>query len=180
MKESRKGFTLIEILMVVAIIGLLASVVLASLGTAKDKGNIAKRLESSKQLENALEVYYINHNNTYPTTGGLLTSACTLYPNVTADWIPGLVASGAISSLPTDPDTDGASNCCYLYRSDGKDYKLFIGYSCGTKISSAVYGSYPRLLDPQRDTTPNDGLQNWNGVTVLTDWAIYTPGGSKW
>ncbi len=68
MKHSR-GFTLIELLVVIAIIGVLSSVVLASLNTARTKGNDAARISNVKSLKTALEMYY-NDNNGYPTSAG--------------------------------------------------------------------------------------------------------------
>ncbi len=66
---SKKGFTLIELLVVIAIIGVLSSVVLASLNTARTKGQDAARISSVKSLKTALEMYY-NDNGGYPTSAG--------------------------------------------------------------------------------------------------------------
>ncbi len=60
-----RGFTLIELLVVIAIIGILSSVILASLNTARTRGNDAARISNVKALETAMELYY-NDNNTYP------------------------------------------------------------------------------------------------------------------
>jgi len=66
-KNKNKGFTLIELLVVISIIGLLSSVVLASLNTAREKSRDGKRLSEMKQIQLALEMYY-DENGVYPTS----------------------------------------------------------------------------------------------------------------
>ncbi len=68
-KSNIKGFTLIEILIVVAIIGLLASVVLVGLGSFRTRGRDARRIADLRETQNALELYYTK-NQSYPVLGG--------------------------------------------------------------------------------------------------------------
>jgi len=72
MVNTKKGFTLIELLVVIAIIGILSSVVLASLNTARKKSRDARRVADVKQIQIALEVYFVD-NGTYPETMAALT-----------------------------------------------------------------------------------------------------------
>jgi prepilin-type N-terminal cleavage/methylation domain-containing protein len=78
-----KGFTLIELLVVVAIISLLTAVTLASLNTARARGQDAKVLAEYKQIQIAMEMFYNEHGR-YPGVGTInggnfcITNGCTL------------------------------------------------------------------------------------------------------
>ena len=60
-----KGFTLLEMLVVVLIIGILAAVALPQYQKATDKARFAEVITASKSLAQSIEMYYMV-NNDYP------------------------------------------------------------------------------------------------------------------
>lgn len=62
------GFTIIELLVVISVIGLLASVILVSLNSARAKARDARRKADLAQITRALELYYDTYGG-YPTSG---------------------------------------------------------------------------------------------------------------
>lgn len=56
--KNSRGFTLIEILVVVAIVGILASVVLVSLNTTRVNARDTARVATIKEVQKALELYF--------------------------------------------------------------------------------------------------------------------------
>lgn len=125
------GFTLIELLVVISIIGLLSSVILASLNSARAKSRDARRLADLSQVQTALELYY-DGNGTYPVTNAWWgnCSGWGSHPTSGANgWVPNL-APNYIPVLPTDPKP--SASACYLYNSNGTEYMLLAYYTVET------------------------------------------------
>jgi len=66
-QQKHKGFTLIEMLVVIAIIGILAGIVLVVLANARIKARDARIISEMGQIRSAAAVYY--DDNTYSFTG---------------------------------------------------------------------------------------------------------------
>jgi type II secretion system protein G len=63
---ARKGFTLVELLLVVAILAILASIVLPRLASTATGANRSKCDSNWANLIRALELYAVNNNGSYP------------------------------------------------------------------------------------------------------------------
>ncbi len=64
--RKTKGFTLIELLVVIAIIGILSAIVLASLGSARNKASDAKISSQLASLRSAAGIYTSTNGNFGP------------------------------------------------------------------------------------------------------------------
>ena len=94
-----RGFTLIEIMVVVFIIGLLAAVIVPSVIKRIEDAKVAKAKEDIQSLETALTMYYMD-NSKYPTNDQSLTALTTqpTDPSI-KNWKPG----GYIERISKDP-----------------------------------------------------------------------------
>lgn len=106
--KNQKGFTLVELLVVVAIIALLSTLAVVALGSARTKARDAKRISDIKQVQTALELYFTDQNG-YPVaaTGLVLggTGATILSTNGFSDTAGGTTYMGALPSNPTPNGT---------------------------------------------------------------------------
>ncbi|MEA2020827.1 MAG: prepilin-type N-terminal cleavage/methylation domain-containing protein [Patescibacteria group bacterium] len=115
--KNNAGFTLMELLIVIVIIGIIGGLGGGYYLTSLRRGRDGKRSADLNNLRNALEMYYLDNENTYPNpTGGL--GSYTSVSNLESDLVSG--SSQYIKVLPTDPQESQGTE--YLYSSNGSCY----------------------------------------------------------
>jgi general secretion pathway protein G len=114
-----RGFTLIEIMVVVIIIGLLAAVIVPQVVSKVDEARVAKAKEDVQALETALTMFRLD-NSKYPTTDQGLQALVQQPADPTIkNWRPG----GYIQHISKDP---WGNPYQYAYPgTHGREYDLY-------------------------------------------------------
>ena len=171
MRHTSRGFTLIELLVVIAIIGILSSVVLASLNTARSKGNDAAVRSNLANARAQAELFYDDNGDKYVGTVGSSNDLCA--PGaVTSSGVQGIyqfvagAASASGASVNTTVNAGSATGVvtCHATPSSGS-YNPFNAWA----VEAPLKGTYPGITHPVY-------CVDSSGIAVITDGTTLAKG----
>ncbi len=121
----RSGFTLIDLLIVMAVIAILIGIALPRFKGMQDEGNIAKAKSELRLLQTAVESYYI-HTGAYPTDS--------------ATWQTALTSASPliVGAVLIDPFTTSAQYQLVYSASPGEYYAIYSVGTTGSATFTAV------------------------------------------
>lgn len=158
MQEKQKGFTIVELLIVIVVIAILAAITIVAYNGVQSRAKSAKVQQDLKSMQKLVELYKAE-NGSYPSTSGNWS-----FSSSSADgFIPSIVPTFA-SSLPrftADSVVNGGHS--YVYNSNGTNYKL-------------IRLGQPSLSSDEQAIIPADMKDQYNGSDR---YGLWSPGGSN-
>ena len=144
-KTNTFGFTIIELLVVISIIGLLSTISVVVLGSARKKGRDSKRVSDIKQIQTALNLYFdekgIYPNSDTPITLGIGTNLVLCDGGFKETTSSGDCPLGKIymTKIPSNPSPNGLS---YSYTSPSSNTDTYsLSFALEDKVGSLSSGS---------------------------------------
>ena len=112
MKRTAEGFTLVELLIVVAIIGIIAAIAIPNLLNAVDKGKQKRTMSDMRAIGTGIESYAID-NASYPVATGMAALKAQIDPY--------LIKNIPLTDAWANPIQEESSTTGYTIYSQGKD-----------------------------------------------------------
>lgn len=121
--RRRKGFTLIELMIVIAIIAILAAILVPNFLRARNQGNVTACKSNLKNMGTALEMYSTDNSGSYPGALATLTTNGTY-----------------LQTLPTCPLRQGTN---YTYSTATTAYSTYCSGTLHTGVGGCTASNLP-------------------------------------
>lgn len=147
-KQFKKGFSLVELLVVITIMAILSVVAYQAFGGQTASARNARRTQDLSSIQSALEIFFIENGNRYPAQ---LDDGD---PNTnTDDLVPKYISKISKDPYETAPDTFPD----YKYGKSGKTYQLGATLETDTGYKAYLIGNAASTLFDGAATPDNPG-----------------------
>lgn len=165
--KQSSGFTIVELLIVVVVIGILAAITIVAYNGVQTRSRDSQRDTDLANIQKALELYYAD-NGTYPSGGGSTsingswsTTADSSWPN-----LANTVAPNYVSAFPRDPISKQTSVGAFPWNdAAGYDYSYVALSSPSCGLSGTRQG-YLIVYKYESKTNVNTNAANCTATTV--------------
>ncbi|MCL4397481.1 type II secretion system GspH family protein [Patescibacteria group bacterium] len=150
--KSKKGFTLVELMIVITVIAILATIAVVSFTRVQKQARDTKRKAEVKSLQTALQAYYTEHQ-AYPISTTAITTedVNTVLTGLSPDYM---------SSLPIAPlgSTGNYQKYTYITTDDGFRYAICVD------LETAAVGQELWVVNTQNSA--GEGIADAAGACV--------------
>ncbi|MBP9758802.1 prepilin-type N-terminal cleavage/methylation domain-containing protein [Candidatus Dojkabacteria bacterium] len=183
-KNREKGFTLLELLLVIAIISVLAGIIMFSLKPADRlrEANQTKYLSNANDIERAFNSYVVDNGGNLPTAFNTLTygyyDICRQGQSGSCVSLDELVTNGKMSSIPVDSDKLTATTTGFKLKYDPtrKEALIYSNAEYTSRINSGTtlteglvgYWKMDETASPAIDSSGSGINGIWTNSPTLT------------
>lgn len=146
-KRISIGFTIVELIIVITVIGILSAIVVVSYNGVQNTARNAQRLDDINRVADLLDIYYTK-NGSYPQTTNqpqanwrsvdVRTDDNCTNGTSQADWIPNVTETLPQSNQAGATGANGEKGC-YLYASNGTEFVLSAWNMISPPQTSTLY-----------------------------------------
>lgn len=162
-KQSRshqqRGFTIVELLIVIVVIGILAAITIVSYNGVASRAQDTQRASDLESIKEALEIYkFQDENNSYPERhipNGALSSWEASSREPAGEFLKPLVDKGIMKSVPVDPINNALGTVISTEWAGGRFSYVYYYYAAGSGGCDTARGRFYVLAALNSKSTPH-------------------------
>ncbi len=146
MIKNTRGFTLVEVLIVIGVIAVLAGITVIAYNGTQERARDAKRKTDIASIAKAMELYY-DDNGRYPPATGSTAINASWAASIDPSWTTLnnlMVGADAIDSLPVDPKNSPTGSSVLSSSKSNLSYAIYVNTwnYCGSGVGQMYFILY--------------------------------------
>ena len=173
MRKSRSGFTIVELLIVIVVIAILATITIVAFNGVQARSKDTRRYSDMQAIMKALELYKADKGQypdvAYSGAGGLSGWEVSS-KETTGEFLAPLKAYGLSGGVPVDPINDATDADFTTARANNHYAYVYYRYPAGGYGCDAARGAFYVLGIIRTDVSGNAVATNSPGFSCTNNW----------